>query len=116
MTQSEHLLPLLAGLLQECNLPLVLDADALNLLALAPELLPGSRRAPTILTPHPGEAARLLKVTAKEVQADRLAAAELAKRFQSTVLKCATIVADPAGTLAINNSNNGMATAGSGDC
>lgn len=119
LTQSEHLLPLLAGLLQECNLPLVLDADALNLLALAPELLPGSRRAPTILTPHPGEAARLLKVTAKEVQADRLAAAqELAKRFQSTVvLKGAhTIVADPAGTLAINSSgNNGMATAGSGD-
>ncbi|HZK24565.1 MAG TPA: NAD(P)H-hydrate dehydratase [Oscillospiraceae bacterium] len=118
LTQREQLLPLLAGLLKECNLPVVLDADALNLLTLAPELL-RERQAPTILTPHPGEAARLLGQTTQEVQTDRLAAAQyLAKHFRSTVvLKGAhTIVADPDGAAAINSSgNNGMATAGSGD-
>jgi NAD(P)H-hydrate epimerase len=87
--------------------PVVLDADALNLLALQPRRLPQA-----ILTPHPGEAARLLGREKPEIQADRFDAAEaLAQRFGCVVvLKGAgTIVA------AIDAGNPGMATGGMGD-
>ncbi|NLZ93844.1 MAG: NAD(P)H-hydrate dehydratase [Firmicutes bacterium] len=118
LTQEQELLPLIAGLVRECKVPLVLDADALNLLALAPEALQ-ERQAPTIITPHPGEAARLLGSTVAEIQRNRLRSArELAARFGSTViLKGAySIIAESNGTAAINpTGNNGMATAGSGD-
>jgi NAD(P)H-hydrate epimerase len=78
----------------EADKPLVLDADGLNLLADAPRAL----RADTILTPHPGEAARLLDCDTRDVQADRFtAAARLVERHACTiVLKGAgTIVAAP---------------------
>ena len=94
--------------------PLVLDADALNLLAASPCLLPQA-----ILTPHPGEAARLLACEKGAVQADRFAAAEaLAQKFQCTVvLKGAgTIVAAPGEVPAVIGAGNpGMATGGMGD-
>ncbi len=103
------------------ELPLVLDADALNLLAAHPSLareLP-RRRAPTLLTPHPAEAARLLGSDTAAVQGDRLAAAlELARRFRAdTVLKGAgSVVASADGAWSINASGNpGLASAGSGD-
>lgn len=104
------LLPRLAG-------PVVLDADALNHLAADPERL---RAVPgAVITPHPGEAARLLGTSTAAVQADRPgAAAALAARTGAvTVLKGAhTLVASPAGTLAICPAGNpGMATAGMGD-
>lgn len=94
--------------------PLVLDADALNLLARSPRLLPGA-----ILTPHPGEAARLLGVTTAEVQADRFTALEaLVARFDAVVvLKGAgTLVGGP-GEIprVIDAGNPGMASAGMGD-
>lgn len=106
------------------SLPLVLDADGLNLLAqrdghaeIAAFLR--QRRAPTILTPHPLEAARLLACSAQDVQADRVPAArELARRFHAwVVLKGAgTVIASPAQTVWINPTGNGLlATAGSGD-
>lgn len=99
-------------------LPLVLDADALNVLAGQDDLL-ARRRAPTVLTPHPGEMARLLKVETEVVQRDRLAAARgAARRFGSiVVLKGArTIVAAPDGdAFIIPNGNAGMATGGMGD-
>lgn len=95
--------------------PLLLDADALNLLAAAPLPLPGH----TILTPHPLEAARLLGSSTAEVQANRRAAAvRLAERYGChIVLKGqATLTATPQGRIQENDSGNpGLATAGSGD-
>src|SRR5690606_36396048 len=71
------------------TLPLVLDADALNLLADDPalaRLLP-ARHAPTVLTPHPLEAARLLQTTSRVVQSDRIAhALALARRSGAVTL------------------------------
>ena len=102
-------------------IPLVLDADALNLLATDPMLveLVAQRPLPTVLTPHPGEAARLLAISVDEVQADRLTAAfRLAERFKAwVVLKgCGSIVVSPKGDWWINSSGNpGLASAGTGD-
>jgi hydroxyethylthiazole kinase-like uncharacterized protein yjeF len=105
----------------ERDLPLVLDADALNLVAdskLRAEQVT-ARRAPTLATPHPAEAARLLAVSTREVQQDRLAATrDLAKRLNAhVVLKGAgSLCASPEGHWAINTSGNpGMAAAGMGD-
>jgi len=103
------------------ELPLLLDADALNLLAGEGELQVAlaARDAPTLLTPHPAEAARLLDCQVAAVEADRLAAAsELASHYRAWVaLKgCGTIVAAPDGSRFINTTGNpGLATAGSGD-
>lgn len=103
------------------TLPLVLDADALNLIAAEPGLQQklGRRRAPALLTPHPLEAARLMGVEAAQVQANRLGVAtELAIRFAAVVILkgSGTIIAAPDGRLAINGSGNAaLATAGSGD-
>ena len=101
--------------------PLILDADALNLLAAEPGLQEAVRtRAPmAVMTPHPLEAARLLGVTAKVVQADRLAAArELAARCGAVVVLkgSGTVIAHPDGRVAINTTGNaGLATGGAGD-
>ncbi|MDF0733839.1 NAD(P)H-hydrate dehydratase [Pseudomonas entomophila] len=96
-------------------LPQVWDADALNLLARAPLTLPSG----SILTPHPGEAARLLGVSTEAVQADRVGAArKLARRHDSVcVLKGAgTLVAAPSGELALcERGHPAMAGAGLGD-
>jgi ADP-dependent NAD(P)H-hydrate dehydratase / NAD(P)H-hydrate epimerase len=103
------------------SMPLVVDADALNLLALEPGLCNRMRNRdhPTLLTPHPAEAARLLQTSNAVVQADRVAAAKLiAERFNAAVaLKGAgTVCAFPGGGWAINGSGNpGLASAGSGD-
>lgn len=102
-------------------LPLVVDADGLNLIAQVSLLqrMIAVRPAPTFLTPHPAEAARLLGTTTAQIQADRLSAARiLARRFNALVaLKgCGTIVATPEGQWFINRSGNpGLAAAGSGD-
>jgi hydroxyethylthiazole kinase-like uncharacterized protein yjeF len=100
---------------------LVLDADALNLLAKHADLQDDlrNRRSPTVLTPHPGEAARLLACSTKEIQADRVAAAlQLAQRFAcSVVLKGAgSLCAARDGKLFVNNTGNpGMSSPGMGD-
>ncbi|MBJ6982911.1 NAD(P)H-hydrate dehydratase [Luteimonas sp. MC1572] len=95
--------------------PLVLDADALNLLAEAPRVLPPS----TIVTPHPGEAARLLGSTAADVQGDRFGAVRaLRERLGCVVvLKGAgTLVAAPGrDIMVIDAGNPGMAVGGMGD-
>ena len=105
----------------ETPLPLVLDADALNLVgmnaAFATRL--SARSGPTLLTPHPAEAARLMGISTAEVQADRIRiATALAGKYRAFIaLKGAgTIVCDPAGNWHINTSGNpGMASAGMGD-
>jgi NAD(P)H-hydrate epimerase len=97
--------------------PVVLDADGLNALHGRPEPLLAAAE-PRVLTPHPGEAARLLGVTTGDVQADRLAAAtELAERYRSVaVLKGAGTIVTDGERFAINGTGNpGMATGGSGD-
>ena len=101
--------------------PLVLDADALNLIAANRPLLAvvGKRAAATLLTPHPAEAARLLGEDTRAVQADRVTSARLlAQRYQSfVVLKGnGSVIAEPDGKWWINSSGNpGMASAGMGD-
>ena len=102
--------------------PLVIDADALNAIAIHEAMrdaIAGNRRAPTILTPHPAEAARLLRTTTDAVQADRLAAAlALAERFKAeVVLKGAgSVCAGPDGTWSVNATGNaGLASGGTGD-
>ncbi|MDW8468419.1 MAG: NAD(P)H-hydrate epimerase [Burkholderiales bacterium] len=77
----------LVGAVLASELPCVLDADALNLIAENPDLAAACARrsADTLLTPHPAEAARLLRTSTAEVQADRVGAArQLARRFPHT--------------------------------
>ncbi|MBB6730425.1 NAD(P)H-hydrate dehydratase [Cohnella zeiphila] len=102
------------------DLPLVLDADALNLLAEASGFAEWPRRpGGVVLTPHPGEMARLAGLSAREVQRDRIGLARrFAERHDVTLaLKgAATVVAFPSGDAYVNgNGNAGMATAGAGD-
>lgn len=115
--------PLLPRVLCEAA-RLVLDADALNAVATHSELKAqlrerAGRRQPTVLTPHPLEAARLLGCTTAEVQAQRLGAArQLAHDLQcAVVLKgSGSIIAAPDQTPIINPTGNGrLATAGTGD-
>lgn len=103
------------------GVPAVLDADALNVLASEPAAIAGAA-GPIVLTPHPGEASRLLGKTAAEIEADRIAAArELATRTRAViVLKGArTLVCDGAGGDALCSINPtggpALATGGSGD-
>jgi len=97
---------------------LLLDADAINLLAGRPERLAG-REQPPVLTPHPGELARLLGRTTEEVISDRLVAArDAAARTQAIVVAKGfrTIIADPDGDIFVNPTGDaGLASGGSGD-
>jgi len=99
----------------------VLDADALNLIAANRVLSAASakRSAATLMTPHPAEAARLLGQTTRSVQSDRVAAARaIAQRYKSIVVLKGngSVIAEPGGKFWINPSGNpGMASAGMGD-
>ena len=102
----------------------MLDADALNAIALDPQLQAQLKARKslgysTVLTPHPLEAARLTGMTAAAIQADRLAAArQLADRFQCVVVLkgSGTVIACPDHCLMVNSSGNALlATAGTGD-
>jgi ADP-dependent NAD(P)H-hydrate dehydratase / NAD(P)H-hydrate epimerase len=102
----------------DCKLPMVIDADALNAFAGRDDLLKGEGRV-MVLTPHPGEMARLAGMTIAEVEKDRVG---LARRFAiahqvTLVLKgWRTLVAHPDGRVAVNTSGNpAMAKGGSGD-
>ncbi|MDE3104336.1 MAG: NAD(P)H-hydrate dehydratase [Acidobacteriota bacterium] len=105
-------------LVQATAVPMVLDADALNAYAGRAHELDGRGRV-LVLTPHPGEMARLLGVTVAAVEADRVSLARgFAQRHHVTlVLKgWRTLVAHPDGTVAVNTSGNpAMAKGGSGD-
>jgi len=109
---------LLRALLQRAGKPAVLDADALNAFADDVALLAGIG-VPLVLTPHPGEMARLCGAKVADVQADRIGiAVAKARAWNATVvLKGArTVVADPDGAAAIIPTGNpGLATGGTGD-
>lgn len=105
----------LLSLAPQCHVPQVWDADALNLLATGAVELPEA----CLITPHPGEAARLLGIPVADVQADRPAAARaLAARYHCTVILkgAGTLVADFNGRLALcDRGHPAMASAGLGD-
>ncbi|NLY18346.1 MAG: NAD(P)H-hydrate dehydratase [Clostridiaceae bacterium] len=101
-----------------CKKPMVIDADALNIMAEEPDLLK-TRSAATVITPHPGEFARLTGLSADEIRADRIGLAlEFSRRWNVTVvLKGAgTVSATPTGEYYINSTGNPvLSVAGSGD-
>ena len=115
---TDHELSEILGLaVPRISVPMVIDAEALNALARRPAAFESS--TPKVLTPHPGEAARLLGCSTAEVQADRFKAARiLADNLGAVVvLKGAySLIADPDGQMALcAEGNPGMGTAGMGD-
>jgi hydroxyethylthiazole kinase-like uncharacterized protein yjeF len=105
-------------LITEVDLPMVIDADGINVVALEPAVLK-QKKGEVILTPHPGEMARLIGTSAEQVEEDRVG---VSKRFAAEfgvwlVLKGArTLIASPAGELFIATGGNpGMASGGMGD-
>lgn len=109
---------LVRAILHDASIPVVLDADALNVLAGKPDTL-ASAAGPLVITPHPGELGRLLGCSAADIQADRFRAVRSgADATQAvTVLKgFGTLVTQPGAPLHINMTGNpGMAKGGSGD-
>ncbi|WP_313756137.1 NAD(P)H-hydrate dehydratase [Tissierella sp.] len=109
---------LIEGIIKNCNIPIVLDADGINCLSFNPSIL-YNRNQSIVITPHPGELARFLGKNIKEIQENRIYYSKYTSHKYNiiVVLKgCNTIVAEPSGELYINATGNpGMATAGSGD-
>jgi len=115
---TSELSEMLKRVLKELEVPIILDADGLNVLSRNIEWLRG-KKSEVVITPHMGEMSRLTGLTIEEIKKDTI---KIAKDFAHewkviTVLKGAsTIIADPSGEIYINiNGNPGMATAGSGD-
>ncbi len=118
LSQNGETQELIRALVKELSLPCVIDADGLN--ALTPEEI-GARSgdAPVVITPHPGEMAKLCGRTMSEVlDAREAVAADVATRARATVILkgAASVVADASGKIYINpTGNDGMASGGSGD-
>ena len=114
--ETQQFIRLIVG---QTGLPIILDADGLNAFAGVADTLNERHAAAMVLTPHPGEMARLLGITVKEVQARRLEVAlEAAGRWRAHVILKGfhTILATPSGSAYINTTGNpGMATGGTGD-
>ena len=119
MGTSEETCGLVRRLVRSCPVPLVIDADGLNSLADHSQVFLERAGQPVVLTPHPGEMARLTGKDVAEIQADRIGvASDFAQRFNVVlVLKGArTLTAFPDGRVRINGSGNpGMASGGMGD-
>lgn len=107
-----------AGIVKGSTKPLVIDADAINALVKDVSVLK-RKSVPLVITPHPGEMARLMGTSVEEIQKNRIKTArDFSKNFEViTVLKGSrTIVASPDGRVYINTTgNSGMATGGTGD-
>jgi NAD(P)H-hydrate epimerase len=118
LSQQAQTKELVRQLLPKTRKPLVLDADGLNALAEEVVLL-RKLPLPIILTPHPGEMARLIKLSSQDVQQDReRIAREFAKRYRVIVVLKGheTVVASFDGTVYVNETGNpGMASGGCGD-
>ncbi len=119
LTQQQSTKSLARDLVKRSRVPVVLDADGINAFAPHPEALRNDEGQPIVITPHPGEMARLIDSTIAEVQKDRI---ETARSFAKAhgcfvVLKgYQTVIASPAGRILINPTGNpGMATGGTGD-
>jgi len=109
---------LVLKLIKTLDLPIILDADGLTSLAAQPKTLLATKR-PLILTPHPGEMARLIRCTAKEVQEDRIGFSRNFSQSHHVYLTLKghrTLIATPKGEVFINPTGNpGMASGGTGD-
>ena len=112
----------LSQIYEEADIPMVIDADGLNMLAEAgPDFFEhiDSRKAPVILTPHPGEMARLVGVSTKEIQQNRIAHAlsySVSKGVTLVLKGSRTVIATPEGNAYINMTGHaGMGTGGTGD-
>ena len=118
ITQHPETVEFVREALRRTTLPTVIDADGLNALVGHTDLL-NQAKAPTILTPHPGEMARLTGLYTKEVQADRIAIARDFAKARNTILVLKgykTVIAAPSGEAWLNCTGNpGMATGGTGD-
>lgn len=115
--QSDELRQVVAHMVRTAEVPCIIDADALNLLVGQLDVLE-SARGPRVLTPHPGEFARLVGMTVREVQAARESlAVQFAERHRVIlVLKGAGTIITDGGRISINKTGNpGMATGGTGD-
>ena len=121
LSQSDVALAKLTDLFAGLNpkTPLVIDADAINLISKTPQIFLSKRFEKVIMTPHPKEAARLLNSSVGDVLADvRLSAEKIAAKYNCvTVLKTHnTVIVSPSGEFYENHTgNNSMAKAGSGD-
>jgi NAD(P)H-hydrate epimerase len=109
---------LILKIIEDASISMVVDADGINCLSSGPSVLKKAK-SPVVLTPHPGEMARLLKCSTKDIQEDRIG---LSRNFSQEygvymVLKGArTVIAEPDGTVYINPTGNpGMASGGTGD-
>lgn len=109
---------LILKLIKAIDLPIILDADGLTALATQPKLLPVSNRS-LVLTPHPGEMARLMQSGPKEVQGDRIGISRNFSQFNHLYLVLKghrTLIVTPKGDIYINpTGNSGLATGGTGD-
>jgi NAD(P)H-hydrate epimerase len=118
LSTGEDTVKLVHAVIKESSIPVVVDADGLNALGAHPGVLQ-QVDVPVVVTPHPGEMARLVGVSVREVQGDRIAIAkDFARRYGCyLVLKGArSLIAEPDGSLAINLTGNpGMASGGMGD-
>ena len=107
------------GLLERTGVPVVVDADGLNAFAGDPDRLMGRDEVPVVITPHPGEMARLLNVSAEALQRDRVRYARefaAAHRVHVVLKGHRTVIATPDGRTFVNLTGNpGMATGGTGD-
>ncbi len=119
LSSRKSIYNIIRGLAETVDLPIILDADALNVIAGNIDML-GKFKNKVIITPHPGEMARLTGLDVSYIQSNRI---EVAKKYATlwgvtVVLKGArTVVSDKNGHVYINSTGNaGMATAGSGDC
>lgn len=105
-------------IIRSCEVPMLIDADALTLVGDNPKILLEAK-APIVLTPHPGEMSRLAEISTEEVQADRIGVSvEFSSKYNVyLVLKGArSIISTPQGEIFINTTGNaGMASGGSGD-
>ena len=122
LTTNDETALLVQRLLRELDLPIVLDADGLNALATEPSIAKirlERTNSALILTPHPGEAARLLNCTVQKIQADRISSVrQIAEKFNATVLLKGShsLISDYEGRILINTTGNpGMAAGGMGD-
>ncbi|HHW28152.1 MAG TPA: NAD(P)H-hydrate dehydratase [Syntrophomonadaceae bacterium] len=121
--QEEETADFLEDLLKNLDIPIVLDADALNIIAKRSYLLSdqalAKQRRNWVLTPHPGEMARLCNTTIAAIQEDRVGVAAEASRKWGVVLVLKgahTVIAAPEGPLYINSTGNpGLASGGTGD-
>ncbi len=118
LSQHPDTVVLVRRIVQEVQLPLVLDADALNALAGATELLDGRDRV-MVITPHPGEMARLAGISTSDVQSRRVETARamaMGHHIYVVLKGHATLIAEPGGQVFVSTTGNpGMATAGMGD-